>query len=123
MFIFKVVIIGGAFFGVAIMTWRSNAAAEEARIYKSVQIFGKMDDILHKRCPRTHALWLSWHVAWFEEADNAFHNAKNLQEKFKATKQLNEVIHKQDEFLHNVWGIDPAEDEIFHQLDMAFKKM
>lgn len=49
MCIFKVVIVVTAFLGISVMTGKSNANDDSAKIYQALATFNQIDDIAHQK--------------------------------------------------------------------------
>lgn len=93
----KVIAIVAVFLGIQLTIGRSEAANQEVEIYEQLAIFNVIDDFMHQRVsdisakknPATAEL-----DKIFPKMDAAFHNATNLNEKYKAAKAFVEFVIK-----------------------------
>jgi hypothetical protein len=74
--------------------------------------------------------WFDLYVKCYYEIENAYHNAKNLNEKFREAKQLNEFFDEVDVILHKTtpYYDDPTSpqsirDKQYHWLSAELKSI
>ena len=93
----KVIAIVAVFLGIQMTIGTSNAADQKVEIYKQLAVFNIIDDFVHQRIgeisaeknPATAEI-----DKQFPIIDAAYHNAKNLNEKYQAAKTLVEFVVK-----------------------------
>lgn len=87
----KVLAIAGLFVGIQRGVGQSQAAYEEIRVHKQLEVFSMIDNFMHKKFNETISIpdpIRETHDKIFLETDLKYHTAKNLNEKYKAAEDV-----------------------------------
>ena len=93
--VIKIIAILGIFVGIGILIQQTNASKNELKQAQALQVFIRLDDMVHQRFneisakkdPRTAQTDKE-----FVELDRVYHDAKNLNEKYRAAKNFREFL-------------------------------
>lgn len=95
MTILVVIIFAGVILGVNMMIGRSQSKEQNTEIYKQIAVFSILDDFMHKRYAEISAMKDS-RTAEIDKAfsilDAAYHEARNISERYQAAKKEVEFI-------------------------------
>lgn len=128
--LFKIIIVVGAFFGVTIMTWRSNASYEKHQVIDVIQVMNQINTLAHDffdgRIKRWEVENLSL-TKTFTELDSWFHNAKDLYEKYTWARKMKIFFDEMDRYLHDTHSLttneDIEKDRQYHTLKLIFESI
>lgn len=128
--IIKVMVIIGVFWGITVLTQRCNGSAERVKMYEKAEVFHKVIYDIRDILDKIQTEWNPHNMTWFEyfaQLHEDFHNAGNINAKFKIVKELQEFFDEKDRFLHEVWYFNSTkgkiQDEIYHQTIRIFDWM
>jgi hypothetical protein len=81
---------------------QSRQAQENIKQYKILEKMIAIDDIAHEQDKILHDIGSGYNMQrdrLFHIADNAYHKAQSRDEKYRAAKELNKLIQKQNTFI------------------------
>lgn len=97
MLLIKVIIILGAFFGINMLLQKLNVSDQKIETYKHIAVFNKIDDFNHMKFEEMKAMNSGEKKALdegFLTLDRAYHEARNINEKYQAAKKIVEYAIK-----------------------------
>jgi phosphorylcholine metabolism protein LicD len=102
-------------------TWKSEASSE--KLPNVINITDQINALAHESFEEMIKAWETENqeiVATFNELDYWYHNAKNLNEKYKEAKKMEIFFEKMDTCMHNTNGLitswDTYKDQQYHEL-------
>ena len=116
-----------------ILTWiiiiiqQNKERNQELKEYQALEVFAKIDDVGHEQFAAMQEAWNPNNFTWskeYLEIDNAYHDAKTIEEKFKQAKKMDIFMHSVDNRLHqkgilNLSG-DQWRDIRYHEANLLF---
>ncbi len=119
----KVMALLGLFVGIQATAGRLQAADESIRIHKQLEVFSLLDDFMHRKFNETSVIpdpKREEHDKKFLEADQKYHAAKNMNERYKAAEELLILALTGEKLLQELGYTQPEDILYFNELVYQF---
>lgn len=119
----RVITITGIFLGIHTIVGKSQGLDQERQIYQQLVVFDRLDDFMHRKfneITKIPDLKREVNDKWFLVLDAAYHNAKNLNEKYQAAKNIIGFAIQWQEILKNLGYATPEDIKDFDQIVYQF---
>lgn len=127
--VIKIIVLIGVFLGIHMNIGKSNAANEKLEMYKTIEIFNRIDDIAHEEInedPNENPFTTQELKDKFYEIDHEYHTATNINERYRAERKMIELLEEAEESRPTVTGdteTDFEKDEEYRELIEQFKEI